>query len=617
MTPASEAAFALLPLAPEKAQTAAELIQGLDGYALEWLSGYMAGAAARLRRTPEAAIPAAHAPAPVLAPEQPLTILYGSQTGNAKRTAERLATDIESNGLPVRLVRADAYRVNELKKERFLYIVISTHSVGDAAEPPDDSRGFFEFLTGRRAPPLPDLTYAVLALGDSTYVDFCGIGRRIDERLAELGAKRLFERADADVDIASVADPWLKQALHGAQERLARPDASRQPAAATGGSVVTFLRPAHAAWTRERPFAAEVLVNQRIVAGNSAKDVRHIELSLKGSGLRYQPGDALGVWPSQAPALVGRILDTLGLDGATEVTHGDERLPLSQWLGQRRELTVLTRPFIAAHAERGGHADLQQLLQPRSAAEFAQRLKRWQLIDLLRNHPTTWDAESLVSALRPLAPRLYSIASSQEVADEDVHITVAHLGFEQNGEARWGAGSHYLCDLAEGTQAPVFIEPNERFRLPRESSRDVIMIGPGTGVAPFRAFLQQRQAENASGRNWLFFGNPHRHSDFLYQIEWLQALKEGLLTRLDVAFSRDQASKIYVQHRLREHGKEVWDWLEGGAHLYVCGDADHMAPDVHATLIEIAAKHGGQSPEDAAAWLQNLLNEGRYARDVY
>ncbi|TAN28672.1 MAG: assimilatory sulfite reductase (NADPH) flavoprotein subunit [Castellaniella sp.] len=619
MTPANEAVLDLLPIPPEKAQTAARLIQGLDGYALEWLSGYLAGAAAqlRLKQIPDEAAPAVATPVAVPATRQPLTILYGSQTGNAKRTAEKLAAEVEAQGLPVRLVRADAFRTNELRKEQFLYVVISTHSVGDAAEPPDDSRGFFEFLTGRRAPQLPDLSYAVLALGDSTYADFCGIGRRIDERLAELGAKRLFERADADVDITTVADPWAREALRHAQERLAPgPDQARSPAPAANG-VVTFLRPMHATWTRERPFAAEVLVSQRIVAGSSAKNIHHVELSLKGSGLRYQPGDALGVWPTQAPELVDRVLEVLDLDGTTDVAQGDEHLPLSQWLTERRELTVLTRPFITAHAERGQHDGLLALLQPPSAAELARRLQQWQLIDLLRNHPTAWDAASLVSALRPLAPRLYSIASSQEQVDEEAHITVAHVDFQQDGEARWGVGSHYLCGLAEGEQASIFIEPNERFRLPKDAARDVIMIGPGTGVAPFRAFLQQRQADGASGRNWLFFGNPYRHSDFLYQTEWLQALKEGLLTHLDVAFSRDQANKIYVQHRLREHGKEVWDWLEGGAHLYVCGDADHMAPDVHTTLIEIATEHGGQSREDAAAWLKNLMNEGRYARDVY
>ncbi|MBZ0224529.1 MAG: assimilatory sulfite reductase (NADPH) flavoprotein subunit, partial [Comamonas sp.] len=513
-----------------------------------------------------------------------------------------------------RLVRADAYRTSDLKKEKFLYLVISTHSEGDAVEPPDDSRGFYEFLMGKRAPQLAELSYGVLALGDSSYVDFCGIGRRIDERLAELGAQRLLGRADADVDVDYVATPWSQEALEQAKRRLAPQQA---PASVAPGAEVLTLHPAHAPWSRERPYLAEVLVNQRIVGSGSEKDVRHIELSLAGSSLHYQPGDGLGVWPTQAPELVQRIVQTLALDGDTAVTHGGETLPLSEWLAHRRELTVLTRPFVAALAERGGHDALKALLQPAGNAELSKLLNSHQLIDLLRAWPATWDAAALVAALRPLAPRMYSIASSQAQVDEEVHLTVARVRFDKEGEARWGVGSRYLCDAEEGAQVPVFIEANERFRLPADGARDVIMVGPGTGVAPFRAFVQQRQNDGASGRNWLFFGNPHRHSDFLYQSEWLQAVKEGALAQLDVAFSRDQADKVYVQQRLREHGREVWQWLQDGAHFYVCGDAERMAGDVQRALVEIAAEHGGKTPEDAAAWVQTLLLEGRYARDVY
>jgi len=617
MTQIADAMLDVLPISREKAQTAADLVQGLDRPALEWLAGFMAGAAARVRHhAPQAATPQAATPVAVAvgsAVQQQLTIVYGSQTGNAKRVAERLAGEVQAAGLPVRIVRADAYRTTDLKKESFLYLVISTHSEGDAVEPPDDSRGFHEFLMGKRAPRLPQLAYGVLALGDSSYVDFCGIGRQIDERLAELGAQRVLTRADADVDVDYVAAPWAKQALEQAKQRLA----PQQPQPAAPGAEVLTLRPAHASWSRERPYLAEVLVNQRIVGSGSEKDVRHIELSLEGSGLHYQPGDALGVWPTQAPTLVQRVLQTLSLDGDTPVTHGSDTLPLSEWLAHRRELTVLTRPFVAALAERGGHEALKALLQPAGNAELARLLNTQQLIDALRAWPAPWDAAALVAALRPLAPRMYSIASSQAQVDEEVHLTVALVRFEKEGEARWGVGSRYLCDAEEGAQVPVFIEANERFRLPADSARDVIMVGPGTGVAPFRAFVQQRQNDGATGRNWLFFGNPHRHSDFLYQTEWLQAVKEGALTHLDVAFSRDQADKVYVQQRLREHGREVWQWLQDGAHFYVCGDAERMAGDVQRALVEIAAKHGGKTPEDAAAWVQTLLLEGRYARDVY
>jgi len=603
----------VLPISREKAQTAADLVQGLDSPALEWLAGFMAGAAARGRlAAPQAATPVAIATGAAV--EQQLTIVYGSQTGNAKRVAEKLAAEVKSTGLPVRIVRADAYRTSDLKKEKFLYLVISTHSEGDDVEPPDDARGFYEFLMGKRAPQLPELSYSVLALGDSSYVDFCGIGRRIDERLAQLGAKRVLDRADADVDLDYGVTPWADRALQQARSLLAPQQAAAAPAP---GAEVLTLRPAHSSWSRERPFLAEVLVNQRIVGSGSEKDVRHIELSLTGSGLHYQPGDALGVWPTQAPELVHRVLELLQLDGSTPVTQGKETLPLTEWLTHRRELTLVTRPFVAALAERGGHEALKALLQPERNADLSPLLNRDQLVDLLRAWPAAWDAAALVAALRPLAPRMYSIASSQAQVDEEVHLTVALVQFEKEGEARWGAGSRYLSGSEEGAQVPVFIEANERFRLPADSARDVIMVGPGTGVAPFRAFVQQRQADGATGRNWLFFGNPHRHSDFLYQTEWLQAAKDRALTHLDVAFSRDQAEKVYVQQRLREHGAEVWQWLQGGAHFYVCGDAERMAGDVQRALADIAAEHGGKTPEDAAQRGKTLLLEGRYARDVY
>jgi len=603
----------VLPISREKAQTAADLVQGLDSPALEWLAGFMAGAAARGRlAAPQAATPVAIATGAAV--QQQLTIVYGSQTGNAKRVAEKLAAEVKSTGLPVRIVRADAYRTSDLKKEKFLYLVISTHSEGDDVEPPDDARGFYEFLMGKRAPQLPELPYSVLALGDSSYVDFCGIGRRIDERLAQLGAKRVLDRADADVDLDYVVTPWADRALQQARSLLAPQQAAAAP---PPGAEVLTLRPAHSSWSRERPFLAEVLVNQRIVGSGSEKDVRHIELSLTGSGLHYQPGDALGVWPTQAPELVHRVLELLQLDGSTPATQGKETLPLTEWLTHRRELTLVTRPFVAALAERGGHEALKALLQPERNADLSPLLNREQLVDLLRAWPAAWDAAALVAALRPLAPRMYSIASSQAQVDEEVHLTVALVQFEKEGEARWGAGSRYLSGSEEGAQVPVFIEANERFRLPADSARDVIMVGPGTGVAPFRAFVQQRQADGATGRNWLFFGNPHRHSDFLYQTEWLQAAKDGALTHLDVAFSRDQAEKVYVQQRLREHGAEVWQWLQGGAHFYVCGDAERMAGDVQRALADIAAEHGGKTPEDAAQWVKTLLLEGRYAHDVY
>jgi sulfite reductase (NADPH) flavoprotein alpha-component len=361
-----------------------------------------------------------------------------------------------------------------------------------------------------------------------------------------------------------------------------------------------------------------VLENQRIVSRDSDRDVRHMELSLEGSSLRYAPGDAIGIWPRNPPALVQQWLTALKLDGDREVVLDGKRLPLTRWLGEQREITRLTRSFVAAQAAASGHADLQRVLQPNQQTAFAALLDSHQPIDLLREFPASWEADALVSALRALTPRLYSIASSASaVGPDEVHLTVAVVDYTVNDEAHFGAASRFLANAGDDARVPVFVESNERFRLPVDGSRDVIMIGPGTGIAPFRAFVQERQATAASGRHWLFFGNRHFSQDFLYQAEWQQALRSGALDRLELAFSRDQSQKIYVQDRLREHGRELYAWLNDGAHLYVCGDSRRMARDVHAALVDVIVAHSRKSPEDAQAWLSELLQQGRYARDVY
>ncbi|HZP67789.1 MAG TPA: assimilatory sulfite reductase (NADPH) flavoprotein subunit [Rudaea sp.] len=593
---------ALVPLPEEKAGLLARLVDGLDDAALHWLSGYAAGLAARsepiAREAPLAAVETGG--------QQQLTIVFGSQTGNAKRLAESLARDAEAAGLAVRLLRADAYPLRELKSERLLYVVISTQGDGD---PPDDARGFVEFLASKRAPRLDELKFAVLALGDSSYAKFCAVGAAIDERLAALGAARLVARADADVDIDRVARPWLERALGAARETLKSTSVSAK---------VTPLRPARAAavWNRERPFAAEVIANQRITSRDGTKDIRHIELSLRDSGLSYEPGDALGVWPTNPATLVQAIAEAIGAGPQTAVAIDGQTLPLASWLAEKREITRLARPFALAHAERARNTELAAILaEPGEAA--ARLLTDYQLIDLLREFPASWTAADLVSTLRPLTPRLYSIASSLKAVEDEAHLTVAPVAYQAFGHDHLGAASHFLVNRGADTRIPVFVETNERFRLPKDGSRDIVMIGPGTGVAPFRGFVQERAAVGARGRNWLFFGNPQFRSDFLYQAEWQQALKRGELARLDLAFSRDQADKVYVQHRIRQSGRELYAWLENGAHVYVCGDATRMAKDVHAALRDVVATHGGKSLEEAEEFLSALAADRRYARDVY
>jgi sulfite reductase (NADPH) flavoprotein alpha-component len=602
------AAFPPGPLDPERSELLLRVVEGLEPATLQWLSGFAAGVAHE-RATHRAGLPLSATTAAARAEAAArLTIIYGSQTGNGRRIAERLGRAAEAAGLAARVYASGSYPLKDLPKERLLVVVASTQGDGD---PPDDARGFLEFLASRRAPKLEQLSYSVLALGDSSYPKFCETGRQVDDRLAELGARRLLDRVDCDVDYDRLATPWLERVVTSARENLGPPQVA----------TVTRLRaaPAEPQYTREQPYAAEVVANQRITARDASKEVRHLELALAGSGLRYSPGDALGVWHENPPAVVDEVLGVLGLDGGQDVDLDGQTRALRDWLTTARELTRLTRPFLQQQAERSRDATLASVLRPGREQELRRTLKDLQVVDVLQRHRGDWDAKSFVQALRPLAPRLYSIASSTEAVDDEAHLTVAVVDYDFGGQRRLGAASAYLAGLtAEGARARVFVEHNERFRLPSDATRDVIMIGPGTGVAPFRGFVQHREAQGATGRNWLFFGARHFQSEFLYQVEWQEALKKGVLTRLDAAFSRDRGTpRTYVQDRLRAAGKEVYAWLENGAYVYVCGDAEQMAPDVHAALVEIVAGHGGRSREDAESYVRRLADERRYLRDVY
>jgi sulfite reductase (NADPH) flavoprotein alpha-component len=468
----------------------------------------------------------------------------------------------------------------------------------------------FDLVASRRAPRLESLAYAVLALGDSSYPNFCATGRLFDERLAALGARRLFARADCDVDTEPKVGPWIEEAVTVARNELGT-EAPRL-------AVVTPLRPAATPnASREQPVEVEVLVNQRITSRDAERDVRHVELGLPAERFDYEPGDAIGIWADNPATTVERILEATRLDAGLEVALEGRTRSLHTWLTSHREIARLARPLLEQLAERSGHPELRGWLEPARAAELRSAFKELQVADLLRRFPADWDGEALVRALHPLAPRLYSAASSRRTVGDEAHLTVAVIDYRRGGERRVGPGSWQIANTAAGGKLRAFVEPNTRFRVPHDGARDVVMIGPGTGVAPFRGFLQQRVADGARGRNWLIFGGRHLEQDFLYQLEWQEQLKKRQLHRLDVAFSRDQAAKVYVQQRLREHGRELYAWLENGAHLYVCGDAERMAPDVHAALIDVIVEHGGRSREDASDYLGTLAQAKRYARDVY
>ena len=589
------------PLTEERASLLLRLTDGLDPAALQWLSGYTAGLAAQLSPAKGIlqAVPQAEAK-----DSTRLSIVYGSQTGNAKREAEALQQAAQALGLSVRLLRADAYPLKELASERLLYVVISTQGEGD---PPDDSIAFVEYLSGRRAPKLNELSFAVLGLGDSSYPLFNAIANKIDARLAELGGKRISKVAEADIDIETIATPWRKQVVEHAREALK----TSKPSA-----HITALRPASVAtFSKEQPFSAEVLGNQRITGRHSNQDIRHLEISLDEQ-LSYEPGDALGVWARNDSAQVNALLENLALSAEASVKIGEQNHSLQEWLSAKREITRLSKPFLQQHAERSNSSELKDLLASGNSPGIADFISRQHVIDVLKQYPADWNASDLVQALRPMTPRLYSIASSQKVVGNEAHLTVAIANYSREQKQAYGVASGFLAQQLEGSTLPVFIERNERFRVPQDQSRNILMIGPGTGVAPFRGFVQERIETQAIGKNWLLFGARHAESQFLYQLEWQEALKKGHLHRLDLAFSRDQAERVYVQQRLRENGADVYAWLESGAHVYICG-AIAMGKDVQQALVEIVSQYGAKSFDDAQDYISQLQQSGRLAKDVY
>ncbi|CAG76445.1 sulfite reductase [NADPH] flavoprotein alpha-component [Pectobacterium atrosepticum SCRI1043] len=600
----------LLPLSAEQLTRLQAATGDFSSTQLAWLSGYFWGLIQQPGNVqPGATIDAATTASAVTVPVQTITLISASQTGNARRVAEQLRDDLLAAKLPVNLVNAGDYKFKQIGQEKLLLIVASTQGEG---EPAEEAVALHKFLLSKKAPELKDTAFAVFGLGDTSYEFFSKAGKDFDGRLAELGAERLLDRVDADVDYQALAAQWRRQLVDILQARVPVQGNAVAQLAAQGALDEITSSP----YSKSSPLQATFAVNQKVTGRGSEKDVRHIEIDLGDSGLRYQPGDALGVWFDNDPALVQELLELLWLKGDESVSVDGKALPLSQALKSHFELTQNTAPIVEKYAALSRNETLLSLLADKPALQqFAQRTP---LVDMVRQAPVELTAEQLLGLLRPLTPRLYSIASSQAEAESEVHITVGVVRYEYEGRARAGGASSYLADrLSEDDEIRVFIEHNDNFRLPANSETPVIMIGPGTGIAPFRAFMQQRDADGAEGKNWLFFGNPHFTEDFLYQVEWQRYVKEGLLTHIDLAWSRDQAHKIYVQDKLREKGAEVWRWIQDGAHLYVCGDANRMAKDVERALLDVIVEHGGMDSEQADEFLSDLRLERRYQRDVY
>ncbi len=595
-----ELAAAASPLNEQQVHKLTQVAAELSATQLAWVSGYFYGISQQGQAV--TAAPAAGAQS-----AGKLTILYASQTGNAKGVAEELKAQAGAAGVAVDLFNVADYKVKQLKKETHVLIVTSTNGEG---EPPDDAIEFHKQLKAGKVGKLDGLHYGVLALGDSSYEFFCQTGKDFDEYLQKAGATPLLGRLDCDVDYEGDAQGWSQSAVALLKDAL-------QVEAANHAAPVTSLTQGSASlYSKKRPFTAELITNQKITGRDSDKDIRHIEISLEDSGLTYQPGDALGVWFANDAALVDALLEQLGIDAEVKVKVDDEMLSIREALINHYELTQGYASFVQAYAELSGAKKLQKLVEDKAA--LREYCANHQILDIAREKKAKLTAEQLQAALRRLTPRLYSIASSQAEVDEEVHLTLGVVRFEQKGEQRNGGASSFLADrVAEGGQVRVFIEHNDNFRLPANGDTPVIMVGPGTGIAPFRAFMQEREAQDAAGQNWLFFGNPHFTQDFLYQTEWQRYVKSGLLSKVSLAFSRDQAEKVYVQHKLREQGAEVYAWLEQGAHFYVCGDANKMAKDVQEALVELVAEHGNKSREQAEEYVDALRSAKRYQRDVY
>ena len=605
------------PIPPELAHS----INALSPLQLAWLSGYCWARADGAPAAMQAGIgaqPAAHSTEHIAASAAAplsITVLSASQTGNARKVAENLLARLLAQGLQAQLVAAADYKPKSIADEQLLLLVTSTQGEG---EPPEEALSLHKFLFGKKAPQLTGLPFAVLGLGDTSYPQFCGAARDFDARLAELGGTRLLERQDCDLDFEATANAWLDRIVpiviqHAIPATPATPAAATSSASAAPTALST-VDSAASAYSKEKPFPATLSVRQKITGRHSEKDVRHIEIDLAGSGLRYQPGDALGVWFSNDAALADEILTAVSLTGDEIITHQGQSKSIREALVHDLEITQNTPQFVKAYAELAGNEELRTAVAANAHAVAAHT----PIVSTVRRYPVALAAEQLAALLRPISPRLYSIASAQDEVGDEVHLTVGVLRYEHDGHTRTGGASGYLAErLEEDGEVRVFVEHNPNFRLPANPETPVIMIGSGTGIAPFRAFVQQRAAEDAPGKNWLIFGNQRFSEDFLYQTEWQGFVKDGYLHQYHFAWSRDQAEKIYVQDKIRENAAELWQWLQNGAPIYVCGDASKMAKDVEQALLDVIAAQGSFSAEDAEDYLDELRQSKRYQRDVY
>ena len=579
-----------------------------------WLNGYLAGILADVPSS-------GPGPAAAPRPQVPLLVAFGSQTGSAGGLAKSISKEAGRRGFQATLKELNAVTAEDLARESRCIIVTSTWGDGD---PPDNATAFWSRISAETAARLEHLSFAVLGLGDRNYADFCGASKKLDQRFEQLGGKRVVARGECDVDYEATAKGWV-ESLWNALE--AETSATTTPAPAIAAPASDAPKPAAAEtvsnYSRNRPFGSRLQVNRRLNRTGSEKDTRHFEFSLEGSGLAYEVGDALGVVPSNCPKLVDEVLSQLRFNGSEPVptpAGGETTIPIRDALLHHLTVTAVPPPLLNEAARRSTNDALLKLLAPEQKTE----LDRWtfgrDVLDIVQACPAAgFTPAEFTATLRRLPPRLYSISSSAKAHPGQVHLAVSIVRYEAHGRSRSGVCSGFLADrvVLDEPAVPVFVQTSHGFRLPADGSVPIILIGPGTGIAPFRAFLEERRATGATGPNWLFFGDQRRSTDFLYEDEIVPLHADGFLTRLDLAFSRDQAAKIYVQDRMREGGTELWQWLERGAHVYVCGDAKRMARDVDGALHRLVETAGGVTADQAAEYVAGLKTAKRYQRDVY
>ncbi|GAK09113.1 assimilatory sulfite reductase (NADPH) flavoprotein subunit [Geomicrobium sp. JCM 19038] len=595
------------PFTEEQVQLLNQLLPTLSAEQKIWLSGYISAQSFASEVVPTSSTE------PALSDHSPInaTVLYGSQTGNSQSVAETLALRLQEIGIDADLHSMRDYKTKELKSVERLFLIISTHGEG---EPPDNAIGFYEHAFSRKMPKLDGVQFSVLSLGDESYEFFCQTGKELDDLFEKLGGERIVQRADCDVDFEEVANEWVNEVVTKMSD-------NQQSAKAPSTSLTPLTENPPSQYSRSNPYHAEVLENINLNGRGSNKETRHIELSLEDSGFTFSPGDSIGIFPENDELIVHQLLELTNWDGNLEVTinKNNDTVSLREALLKQYEITVLTKPLLTKTKQWMNEEDVDDLIREGNQDQLRDYLEGRDLIDYIKDFgPIQTSAEEFVATLRKIPPRLYSIASSHLANEDEVHLTVSAVRYDLNERARSGVCSVQCAERTEvGGALPIFVQKNDNFRLPIDPDAPIIMVGPGTGVAPYRSFLEEREELDASGKSWLFFGDQHFVTDFLYQVDWQRWLSNGTLTKMDVAFSRDTDEKIYVQHRMKEQSKELYNWIDAGATIYVCGDEKQMAQDVHATLTEIIAEEGNYTTEEADSFLKKLQQEQRYQRDVY